>query len=197
VPQLATTANFPAGTDDADAVAGTIEAALADGADEIDVVLPWRALLGADATRVTALLAAARAATTRPRVLKVILETGALADPAAIDHASRLALAAGADFLKTSTGKGPPGATPEAVAVMADAIIAAGSSAGIKVSGGVRTLDEVATYAAIVRDRLGPEALTPTRFRIGASALLGAIRATLGSDAGVDLDAGGTHRPGY
>lgn len=197
MPRIATTANFPAGTDGVETIAADIRAALAAGADEIDVVLPWRALLAGDAATVTGVLAAARAATPRPRVLKVILETGALGDPAMIDRAARLALAAGADFLKTSTGKGPPGATPEAVAQMADAIVDTGSTAGIKVSGGVRALADVATYAAIVGARLGPASLAPTRLRIGASALLGAITAVLGQDTHAGVDAGGTLRPGY
>jgi deoxyribose-phosphate aldolase len=116
--------------------------------------------------------------------LKVILETGALPDEAAVRRASALALAEGADFLKTSSGRIAVGATPAAARAMLETIAATpGSAAGFKAAGGVRTLAEVAVYAALVRDILGPDALASSRLRIGASGLLDAIEAALGGAA--------------
>lgn len=179
VPALVSTANFPTGQGTAAGVAREIAAARDAGAEEIDVVLPWRALLAGDRAHVEQLLAAARRAAAAPMRLKVIVESGALPSAAMVTEASRLALAAGAEFVKTSTGKGPPGATPEAASAIAEAIVECGDVAGIKISGGVRTLAEVGRYAALVGARLGAAALSPARFRIGASTLLGAIHGAL------------------
>ena len=87
----------------------------------------------------------------------------------ALQHhqSGRLALAEGADFLKTSTGRTPVGATPEAARVLLEAIVASGRRAGFKASGGVRTLADAAVYIGLAREILGPWALTPQRFRIG------------------------------
>jgi deoxyribose-phosphate aldolase len=113
-------------------------------------------------------------------VLKVILETGALADARLIRQAAVLALAEGADFLKTSTGRVTVGATPAVARVMLETIAASpGSRAGFKASGGVRTVADAALYAGLVREILGAPALTPQRFRLGASALLDEIEALL------------------
>jgi deoxyribose-phosphate aldolase len=147
-----------------DEIARAIEA----GADEVDVVVNRR-LLG-DPHALAEELAATRAAATGV-TWKAILETGALA-PGELTAAARLAIDAGADFLKTSTGKGHPGATPAAVEELAGAIAATGSPVGLKVSGGVRTAEVALGYLAIVRDRLGPTWADLARFRIGASGLL-------------------------
>jgi len=131
---------------------------------------------------VRALLQAVRAACPG-LALKVILETGVLQTQALIRRASELAIEAGADFLKTSTGKTPVSATPDAARTMLQAIAAdpvAASRVGFKASGGIRTVVEAATYFALVEDILGPRALTPARLRIGASSLLGDIETVLG-----------------
>jgi deoxyribose-phosphate aldolase len=115
--------------------------------------------------------------------LKVILETGELRDAALIGRACALALDAGADFLKTSTGKTPVSATPDAARVLLGAIAtdaAACGHVGFKPSGGIRTVADAALYIALTRDALGAEAVTPQRFRIGASGLLNDIEAVLG-----------------
>jgi deoxyribose-phosphate aldolase len=144
------------------------------------LVLPWRALQAGDDRAAAAVLAAVRRACEGLR-LKVILETGELADDAVIRRAAALALAEGADFLKTSTGKTPTGATPAAARALLETIAATpGSVAGFKVSGGVRTVADAALYMGLVRDVLGPAALTRQRFRIGASGLLTDIEAVLG-----------------
>jgi deoxyribose-phosphate aldolase len=185
---VAAVANFPAGgTDIARARRDAAQVAAA-GAQEIDLVLPWRALAAGDDAAAAAVLRAVRREC-EGLLLKVILESGELGTPALIDRAARLAIAEGADFLKTSTGKTATGATPDAARVMLAAIASdAGASArvGFKASGGVRSVADAAVYADLVEAALGREALAPKRFRIGASALLDDIEAVLGGRAGVD-----------
>jgi deoxyribose-phosphate aldolase len=185
---VAAVANFPDGGNDiARALRDTGEIVQA-GAQELDLVLPWRALIAGDELACVALLRAVRHASEGLR-LKVILESGELATPALVAQASRIALADGADFLKTSTGKTPRGATPEAARVMLQAIAAdphAARRAGFKASGGVRSVADATAYIELVEATFGAGALVPARFRIGASALLADIEAVL---------AGGSHSP--
>jgi deoxyribose-phosphate aldolase len=168
--RVATVANFPAGLDDPRSARAEAERALADGADEVDVVLPWRAWLGDDRGGAIAVVEAARRAT--PGTLKVILESGQLGDR--VRAAADDALVAGADFVKTSTGKVPPGASPEAARAMMEAVRDHGSG-GFKASGGVRTREDAEAYLAIADELLGPDWATPDTFRIGASSLLDAL----------------------
>ena len=116
-------ANFPQGHTDIDAAVADTLAIVNAGAQEVDVVLPYRALIGGDEAAVSALLSAVRQACPG-LLLKVILETGELQTPALITRASTLALQTGADFLKTSTGKTPVNATPEAAQLMLSTIAA-------------------------------------------------------------------------
>lgn len=173
---VAAVANFPDGGADIDrAVRDTREIAAA-RADEVDVVLPWRRLDAAPA-----LLRAVRRAASGLR-LKVILETGELGTDEAIDRACRIALDAGADFLKTSTGKVKVNATPHAARRLLEAIAARGRAAahvGFKPAGGIRTVADAAIYLALVDEILGRDAVGPARFRIGASGLLNDIEAVL------------------
>jgi deoxyribose-phosphate aldolase len=178
---VAAVANFPDGSADIARAVRDTAAIVAAGAQEVDVVLPYARLQQSDTAACSALLDAVRAACAG-RVLKVILETGVLQDAALIRSASRLALAAGADFLKTSTGKVAVGATLPAAQVMLEEIAAhptARDRVGFKAAGGVRTVADAAAYLALVEAVLGPAALTPARFRIGASGLLDAIEAVL------------------
>jgi len=177
--RVATVANFPGGDGPRDAVAKTIDTALADGADEIDLVLPWRDVAAGQLADASRLLSEARDRTAG-RTLKVILETGALS-PAAIDRAADLALDHGVDFLKTSTGFGHPGADPEAALRLLDRIAANHASCGLKVSGGIRTPDEADSYLALAERRMGQDWPDPHRFRIGASGLFGALIEALDS----------------
>lgn len=188
---VAAVANFPAGaTDPAQALRDIGQIAEA-GAQEVDLVLPWRALVEGDTRAPARLLAAARRASLGLR-LKVILETGML-DAAQTHEASRIALGEGADFLKTSTGKVPVGATPEAARTMLRAIAAdaRGSQVGFKASGGVRTVADAALYLGLVAEHLGADALVPARCRIGASGLLDDIEARLGGGATAAAAQGG------
>lgn len=175
--RVAAVANFPdGGSDTARAVRDTAAIAAA-GAQEVDVVIPYRDLAAAPA-----LLAAVRRES-EGLTLKVILETGELADAALITHAAQIALDAGADFLKTSTGKRPVSATPAAARLLLQAIATAALAqrvrVGFKPAGGIRTVADASLYLALTAELLGPEAVTPARFRIGASGLLDDIEAVL------------------
>lgn len=153
-----------------------IERAVAAGADEVDAVVD-RGLLSTATVLATELAETREAA--GAAVWKAILETGAVA-PEEVEPLARRAVEAGADFLKTSTGKGFPGADPVSFETMANAAAAAGRPVGVKASGGIRTAAEALDYLSIVRHVLGDGAATPERFRIGASALLDDLVATIG-----------------
>lgn len=188
--KVAAVADFPDGALDLPrALADVAEIAQA-GGDEVDVVLPWRALLADQTTEVAEFLSEVRFAS-RPLTLKVIIESGELGSADRIAQATRLALAAGADFVKTSTGKTKTGATPEAAAVMLKEIKASGlSSAGFKASGGVRSVADAAGYIAQAEAILGAAALNPQRLRFGASGLLTDIEAVLsGADSAASTSA--------
>lgn len=190
---IAAVANFPHGGTDIEAAVRDTAAIVAAGAQEVDVVLPWRALMAGDHRSPATLLAAVRRACDGLR-LKVILETGDLADDALIRRAAALALAEGADFLKTSTGKTGTGATPAAARALLETIAATpGCTAGFKASGGVRTVPDAAVYIALVREILGAAAVGPRRLRIGASGLLDDIEAVLGGGPAVAQP----NAPGY
>lgn len=178
---IASVVNFPDGGEDPGRVEREARRAIAAGADEIDMVLAWRALQRGDAAVARAGVDACRAACGSGVALKLILETGELATPGLIRAAAELGLDAGVDFLKTSTGKVPVNATLEAAEILLDAIAARGGRCGFKAAGGVRTLDEAAAYVALAERTLGAGWVTAQHFRIGASALLGAIEAELGS----------------
>lgn len=181
--RVAAVANFPEGDADPERALRDIAAIAEAGAQEVDVVLPWRALLADQTTEVAEFLSEVRFAS-RPLTLKVIIESGELGSADRIAQATRLALAAGADFVKTSTGKTKTGATPEAAAVMLKEIKASGlSSAGFKASGGVRSVADAAGYIAQAEAILGAAALNPQRLRFGASGLLTDIEAVLSGAA--------------
>jgi len=177
--RLATVVNFPAGGEDAGRVADDTLEALGDGANEIDLVLPYEALRRGDADAAREMVEAVRDVVDGANLLKVILETGVLADPALIEAASRLAIDAGADFIKTSTGKTPVSATPEAARIMLEAIKASGRPVGLKPSGGIRTLEDAALYIDLADRVMGPGWATPRTFRIGASSVYDALMAVL------------------
>lgn len=178
---VAAVANFPDGSTDVERAVRDTAGIVQSGAQEVDVVLPWRALQHGDEVLCSRLLHAVRRACAELK-LKVIIESGALHDAALIARASRIALDEGADFIKTSTGKTPISATPAAAQTMLDAIAGhavVGTRAGFKASGGIRTVADAAVYLRLVEVALGPGALAPARFRIGASGLLDDIEAVL------------------
>ncbi len=149
--------------------------AVAAGADEVDMVIDRGAFLSGRYGQVFSEIRAVREAC-GPAHLKVILETGELATLDNVARASWLAMLAGADFIKTSTGKVSPASTPPVAQVMLSAVrdyeLAAGRRVGVKVAGGIRTAKDAIRYLVLVNETAGPRWLTPDRFRIGASSLL-------------------------
>lgn len=185
--RIATVVNFPSGNDDIDAVVELARAAQLDGADEIDLVLPYRAFLAGDHARGAAMISAVRQAVAAGsgKTLKVILETGELVDLAVIRAAAELAIRHGADFIKTSTGKTPVSATLGATQVMLQAIHDLDPAVGLKPSGGIRTLAEAAAHLAQADTIMGPAWASPATFRFGASGLLTALEAAIDGDTTV------------
>ena len=153
--------------------------AVENGADEIDIVLNVGKMLEGHYDEVANEVEVLRGETGEDVVLKVILETGALKTPDLIRRAALLSMFAGADFVKTSTGKIDVAATPEAAVVMCQAVRdyyeKTGRKVGFKPAGGVRTAADAVLYYTIVREILGEEWLTPRFFRIGASSAANAL----------------------
>lgn len=153
--------------------------AIADGADEIDIVLNLGAFLSGDYEEAATEIQEQRS-TARAAHLKVILETGVLKDPELIRKASILSLFSGADFLKTSTGKEYPGADLRAAyilcSVLKEYFDKYGEKRGVKFSGGIRSAEEAVKYYCIVEALLGKEWLDNKLFRIGASSLVGSLQ---------------------
>ncbi len=173
--RLATVTNFPDGSDDIARAADETAAAVAAGADEVDVVAPIAALLDGDVGLVGELVEACRTAAGPGITLKLILETGVLGEPDLITAAARAAVMAGIDFLKTSTGKAEVGATLEAAALLLSVIQEAGGRVGFKAAGGIRSAADVAGYLHLADTLLGPDWVSPATFRFGASSLLDAL----------------------
>ncbi|MDQ3288492.1 MAG: deoxyribose-phosphate aldolase [Pseudomonadota bacterium] len=188
--RVATVTNFPDGSDDPARAVRETRRAVAAGADEVDVVFPWRALLDGYEQPGRDLVGGCREACGERAKLKVILETGHLAGPALIRQASEVAIAAGADFIKTSTGKAAVNATSGAAVIMLKAIRDHGGECGFKAAGGIRRLSDAARYFDIADRMLGPGWATPERFRIGASSLVDEVLEVLGEEAPSTVDAG-------
>lgn len=148
--------------------------ALAGGADEIDIVIPVGAFLSGDYETMCEEIMELKE-TCKEHHLKVILETGALKTASNIKKASILSMYSGADFIKTSTGKQQPAATPEAAYVMCQAIKEyyeqTGNKVGFKPAGGINTVNDALIYYTIVKEVLGKEWLSNELFRLGTSRL--------------------------
>ena len=180
---IATVVNFPSGDESLPDVLVTMRAALQAGADEIDLVMPWKAFLAGDEARATNMIASVRDGLPSGRLLKVILESGGYPDTASVRRAADLAIKAGAHFIKTSTGKAGSGASLEAARAMLQAILAVPRSVGLKPSGGIRTLEDAAGYLALADEMMGPGWAQPETFRFGASGLHDALAAALSGTA--------------
>jgi deoxyribose-phosphate aldolase len=166
---------FPAGQSPLDVKLADVRRAVEMGADEIDMVIDRGAMLSGDYAKVFDEIAATKEACGSAH-LKVILETGELGSYDVVRKASEIGIAAGGDFIKTSTGKVQPAATPAVTLVMLEAIrdhyYATGRRIGMKPAGGVRTAKQSLHYLVLVKETLGDAWLTPDLFRFGASALL-------------------------
>ena len=165
---------FPSSQTFAEVKVAETALALADGATEIDVVIPVGKFLSGDYEGMSDEIEEIKSVC-GDRHLKVILETGALKSVENIWRASILAMYSGADFIKTSTGKQEPAATPEAAYVMCEAIKAyhekTGRKVGFKPAGGINSVNDALVYYTIVKEVLGKEWLNNTLFRIGTSRL--------------------------
>jgi deoxyribose-phosphate aldolase len=166
---------FPSGRASLAVKLADVRDAVSAGADEVDMVIDRGAFLAGRYGEVYAEIRAVREAC-GPAHLKVILETAELATLDNVARASWLAMLAGADFIKTSTGKVTPAATPPTALVMLAAVRdfdqATGRRVGVKVAGGIRTAKDAIRYLVLVNEVAGPAWLTPQLFRIGASTLL-------------------------
>jgi deoxyribose-phosphate aldolase len=166
---------FPSGQSPLPVKLDDVRRAVEMGADEIDMVIDRGAMLSGDYAKVFDEIAATKEACGAAH-LKVILETGELGTYDVVRKASEIGIAAGGDFIKTSTGKVVPAATPAVTLVMLEAIrdhfYATGRRVGMKPAGGVRTAKQALHYLVIVKETLGDAWLTPDLFRFGASALL-------------------------
>jgi deoxyribose-phosphate aldolase len=167
---------FPSGRSSLDIKLADVREAIAAGADEVDMVIDRGAFLAGDYQRVFDEIAAVKEACGDAAHLKVILETGELATLDNVRRASWLAMLAGADFIKTSTGKVSPAATLPVTLVMLEAVRdfreARGRQVGVKAAGGIRTAKDAIRYLVLVNETAGEDWLDPDWFRIGASSLL-------------------------
>ena len=179
--RIAAVANFPAGGDDIAAAVKETEDIVNQGADEVDLVMPYTRWLGGDTAVARDMIAACKEMCGSHVLLKVILETGRLQDAAKIYDASCDAIAAGADFIKTSTGKVEVSATLEAAEAMLRAIKDSGADVGFKAAGGIRDTATAGTYLALADHMMGANWADPRHFRFGASGLLDDLLAALGA----------------
>ena len=182
--RIATVVNFPHGGTDIDATVAETTQAIKDGADEIDVVLPYNAFMNGDKAAAKALLTATRKAC-GDKTMKVIIESGVLSHADLIAEASKLSIECGADFIKTSTGKTSVSATPEAANVMLEVIRDSGKPVGFKASGGVKTTAQAGEYMALADKIMGDEWISLMTFRFGASGLRDSLIASLNGDDSV------------
>ena len=166
---------FPSGQSPLPVKLDDVRRAVEFGADEIDMVIDRGAMLAGDYQKVFDEIAATKEACGAAH-LKVILETGELGSLDVVRKASEIGIAAGGDFIKTSTGKIVPAATPQVTLVMLEAIRdhhwATGRKIGMKPAGGIRTAKQALHYLVIVKETLGDAWLTPDLFRFGASTFL-------------------------
>ncbi len=177
--KIATVTNFPHGNDDIEIAVAETKAAVAYGADEVDVVFPYKALIAGNTEVGFELVKACKDACGENVQLKVIIETGELKTAALIRQASEISITAGADFIKTSTGKVPVNATLEAAEIMMTVISETNPAVGFKPAGGVKNAAQAAQYLELAESILGKEWVTPAKFRFGASSLLASLLAEL------------------
>ncbi len=182
--KVATVTNFPQGNDDLQIALAETKAAIAYGADEVDLVFPYQALIAGNETIGFDMVKACKAECLVSKVtLKVIIESGELKQPSLIAKASELCIKAGADFIKTSTGKVPINATPESAKIMLEQIKAFNPDVGFKAAGGVKNAEDAKVYLELATSLLGDSWPNATHFRFGASSLLSNLLDTLGKES--------------
>jgi deoxyribose-phosphate aldolase len=177
---VATVVNFPRGDGDIDSAVSDSKSAIEAGASEIDLVMPYASWLGGRRDFTRDMIVAVGHVCGDAVLLKVILETGRLRTNERIRQASQDAIAAGADFIKTSTGRSRVSATPAAAGVMLEVIRAAARPVGFKAAGGIRTVRQAAAYLRLADGIMGRDWIGPRTFRFGASSLLDDCERQLG-----------------
>ena len=175
--RIATVTNFPHGNDDIDIALAETRAAIAYGADEVDVVFPYRALIAGNEQVGFELVKACKEANV---LLKVIIETGELKEEALIRKASEISIKAGADFIKTSTGKVPVNATPESARIMMEVI----RDMGVEKTVGFKPAEDAQQFLAIADELFGADWADSRHYRFGASSLLASLLKALGHGDG-------------
>lgn len=182
--KVATVCNFPHGGADAAVTIAEVRNQLEAGAHEIDVVFPYKRYIGGDEDKAVSFIEQIRSVCGEQARLKVILETSQIRSLRLIESASRDVIVAGADFIKTSTGKVPGGAELDVAAVMLTVIKEMQPEVhhplGFKPSGGLKTVSDAAGYLYLADQIMGEGWATPETFRFGASGLLNDVLDKLG-----------------
>jgi deoxyribose-phosphate aldolase len=182
IPVASVATGFPSGQYPLDIRLEDVKDAVNSGAAEIDMVISRGAFLEGDYARVSDEIAAVKQACGDAH-LKVIFETGELQTYDNARFVSQLAIEAGADFIKTSTGKVSPAATLPVTLILVETVrdhfLATGKKVGVKPAGGIRTAKEALQYLVMVKETIGDDWLTPDLFRFGASSLLGDVELQL------------------
>lgn len=178
--RVASVVNYPYGGSNIQSAIAETRVALISGADEIDLMYPYRTLLTGDRQAAMDLVAACKATCGERAILKVILETGELKDPQIIRKACVDVIAAAADFIETSSGKVSVNATPQAARIILEVIAEVGGQAGFKATGGIRTFEDARIYLDLARARFGPCWVNVNRVRLGASSVLDDLLTRLG-----------------
>jgi deoxyribose-phosphate aldolase len=179
--RVATVTNFPHGNDDIHQAVAETKAAIIDGADEVDVVFPYRSLKNGDEVVGFQLVQQCKREC-GDKILKVIIEAGELETEQLIRKASEISIRAGADFIKTSTGKVAVNATPESARIMLEVIrdLDVKDRVGFKAAGGVRSTKDASIYLNLTDEIMGAGWIDARHFRFGASSLLGNLLKDLG-----------------
>ncbi len=176
--KVATVVNFPKGEYNLNKLKKEIYQALDAGANEIDAVFPYQEFLNKHYTECEKFAQSARELC-EGKTLKFILETGEIKNALKISNATKICIDAGADFIKTSTGKTPVSATPEAANAILETIAADSRNVGFKASGGIRTVEDAKKYLLLAINIMGYKWITPGNMRIGASSLLNDLILTI------------------
>jgi len=181
---IATVVNFPGGNQSVDMTVAETRAAIADGAAEIDLVMPYGAFRDGDTETAREMIDAVRSACGSTILLKVIIEAGELSDIKLIAAANDLAISAKADFTKTSTGKTNVSATLTSAEIMLTGIKESQTHTGFKPAGGIKTTEDCAGYLALADRIMGDDWVSPRTFRFGASSVLDDLLAALDGKEG-------------
>lgn len=176
--KVATVVNFPKGENNLNLLKREIYQSLDAGANEIDAVFPYREFLNKNYADCEKYVQTARELC-EGKTLKIILETGEIQNTKKICTATKICIDSGADFIKTSTGKTPVSATPEAANAILETLAADTRNVGFKASGGIRTIDDAKKYLILAADIMGYKWIMPSNMRIGAGSLLNNLLTTI------------------